>query len=503
MTDKKKAPDDTDETRLKKQREERPAKDETEEPTVFVSSDDTFSDSTRVDPPDARTVMVSEIAGLQGGLVDDRTYLNSSGKSAYPVLSDFPISPGIVIRDRFELVEELGSGGMGSVYRAIDRRKLEADDENPYVAIKLLSDDFKAHPKALVTLQREAKKTQALAHPNIVTVYDFDRDGDLVFMTMEELRGQTLEDLMNEKSGMPFERRRGLSIIKGIAKGLIYAHKRGVIHSDLKPGNIFVTESGELKILDFGIARLLDESSLSDRFDVSELSAVTPRYASLEMLEHGEPDVRDDIFSLGVMACEILGGSHPYQRRTAAAALEGDIKPKLPTVGRLLRKALARAVTLKKTDRVRSVEKWLSQIEFAAGGYRKWFYGVFAALIALGLSLNYIGQITETQVALSELSKEQQEKFATNIDEANVALSFSDVNGALFYLDKAYTIHSQNEQVSDLIADIIESLQQVIEVQKLDQSEVDDLIQTLREYPAFQNDNVRDELESLRASKSG
>jgi len=210
-------------------------------------------------------------------------------------------SVGSVVRDRFELVAELGAGGMGTVYRALDRRKQEAEDESPYVAIKLLGEDFKQHPRAFVTLQRETKKTQALAHPNIVTVYDFDRDGDVIYMTMEELKGKTLEDILAEQAGIPIDKEQGLSIIRGIAQGLIFAHSKGIIHSDLKPGNIFVTDENQVKILDFGIARVVDESSYSDRYDVSELSALTPRYASIDMLEHKPPDPRDDLFALGII----------------------------------------------------------------------------------------------------------------------------------------------------------------------------------------------------------
>lgn len=450
---------------------------------------------------DSRTLTADAAAGTDDGARVSQAVVPAqmTGREA----SFLPIGVGTVIRDRFELVDELGAGGMGTVYRAVDRRKLEAEDANPNLAIKLLGDDFRKHPKAFITLQREAKKTQALAHPNIVTVYDFDRVDDLVFMTMEELQGKTLEALLIEKAGLAFERSFGLSVIKGIAKGLAYAHSKGIVHSDLKPGNIFVTEAGQVKILDFGIARVLDESILSDRFDVSELSALTPRYASVEMLEHQKPDARDDIYALGIMACEILGGQHPYRRQTALEAKRGGLRPQLPQVGRLLRKTLLRAVTLSKTERVGSCDKWISQLDFASGGYRKWLYGSVAVLIALVANLFYIEEVKKPEIALTELSPAQQNAFKENMDEARLALDFADVNGALFYLDKAYGIHSQNPQVSALIKDILEALEQSIKANDLNANDIEDLISTLREYPAFQTDNVEDGIASLRLDKTG
>ena len=129
-------------------------------------------------------------------------------KGPVPVTSTGASLPyiGDMVRDRFVLESLLGIGGMGAVYRAIDKRKQEAEDENPYVAIKLLSEDFRRHPKAFISLQRETQKTQTLAHPNIVTVYDFDRDGDVVYMTMEQLDGKTLEEIIRENAGAAIDK---------------------------------------------------------------------------------------------------------------------------------------------------------------------------------------------------------------------------------------------------------------------------------------------------------
>ena len=160
---------------------------------------------------------------------------------------------GRLLKKRFVLEDELGRGGMGIVYKARDLRKVEAEDSNPYIATKILSENFKDHPNAFVTLQQEAVKSQKLAHPNIVTVHDFDRDGNTIFMTMELLKGDPLDSLLELEA--PFSKETCLRYFNELCSGLEYAHKRGLIHSDFKPENVFVTAGGTVKILDFGIAR--------------------------------------------------------------------------------------------------------------------------------------------------------------------------------------------------------------------------------------------------------
>src|SRR5690606_18593231 len=125
-----------------------------------------------------------------------------------------------------------------------------ASDRKPYIAIKVLNVQFRGYPKSLIALQREAKKAQALAHPNIVTVYDFDRDGPMVYLTMEYLTGKPLSRTVRAQdfAGMPYGK--ALRIVNGIARALAYAHERGFVHCDLKPANVFVTDSAEVKVID-------------------------------------------------------------------------------------------------------------------------------------------------------------------------------------------------------------------------------------------------------------
>jgi len=208
------------------------------------------------------------------------------------------LGPGVTLKDRFVLLEKLGQGGMGVVFKAKDLLKVEAQDRDPYVAIKVLTDAFKKYSGSFIALQREASKAQRLAHPNIATVYDFDRDGNTVFMTMEYLQGKPLNQLIKEISKKPLKVDHALHIIEELCSGLAYAHEKMLIHSDFKPGNCFLLNDGHVKLLDFGIARAstqTDEERENTMFDPAKLSAVTPAYATPEMFAGMNPDPRDDI----------------------------------------------------------------------------------------------------------------------------------------------------------------------------------------------------------------
>jgi len=264
----------------------------------------------------------------------------------------------IILNNRFVLKETLGSGGMGTVYKAQDLRKVEARDDHPYVAAKILNSDFKNHPDAFISLQREASRSHLLSHPNIVTVHDFDRDGDTIFMTMELLDGSDLELVLakHKKNLLPVDK--SIGIIKDFCQALIFAHKKGIIHSDLKPGNIFVTRAGDTKVLDFGIARLALESTRKDHFDAGRIGAITPAYASLEMLGHKPPDARDDVYAAAIIAYELFSGRHPFDTKSAAVALAKGMKPsRIESLSKRQWQALSKGLELKRADRTTSIQE--------------------------------------------------------------------------------------------------------------------------------------------------
>ncbi|MTI42554.1 serine/threonine protein kinase [Roseibium hamelinense] len=245
---------------------------------------------------------------------------------------------GSILRDRFVLDDEIGRGGMGVVYSAVDRRRLEAGHNEPYVALKLLNEVLRTDAIALRLMEAEARKAQALAHPNITTVFDFDRDGSEAFIIMELLKGKPLDRYLAQSigRGRPMEDCR--TIIEGICSGLAYAHSQDVIHSDLKPGNVFISGDKSAKLLDFGLAAAAKAAEPSEVIQ----EALTSAYASPEMLAGAERDPRDDIFALGCIAYQLLSGTHPFGMQPALEAAKNGVAPR-PIDG--LTESAAEAIT--------------------------------------------------------------------------------------------------------------------------------------------------------------
>ena len=302
------------------------------------------------------------------------------------------LGPGSVLKERFELMDVLGEGGMGKVYKARDLLKVEAKDKNPYIAVKTLTGDFKQHPESFIALQRESSKAQRLAHPNIATVYDFDRDGGTVYMTMEMMEGDELAKYIKHlpAGGLPVPE--AMSIIKQLCDGLAYAHSKQLVHSDFKPGNAFLTKDGTVKLLDFGIARASktrkDTQGETTVFDPGQLGALTPAYATVEMFEGLDPDPRDDIYALACVAYELLTGKHPFNKLSAPKVLEKGLKPAMVAklTGRQNR-AMFKALALRRDDRTPTVEEFWEGLRPRKSRTKQIAAGIVAGIIVLVLAL--------------------------------------------------------------------------------------------------------------------
>lgn len=278
-----------------------------------------------------------------------------------------PLGPGSVIKERFVLEEEIGRGGMGIVFKARDLRKEEAQDRSPYVALKVLNEEFKRHPESLKALQRESRKAQQLAHPNIVSVFDFDRDGANVFMVMELLEGEALDRVIRRNEGVGVGVQEALRMTRDICRAMAYAHERGIVHSDFKPANAFRTREGVVKVFDFGIARAAKRadnvSGSVTLFDPGTLGALTPAYASCEMIEGLEPDPRDDVYAIACVAYELLCGRHPFDRMSAVQARDKGLKPKRPKgLTRRQWRALQRGLAFDREQRMPTAMQFLNEL---------------------------------------------------------------------------------------------------------------------------------------------
>ncbi len=231
---------------------------------------------------------------------------------------------GSVLNDRYQFEELVASGPMGSVYRAADRLKQQVGAE-PAVAIKMLNLEQKFGADAVARLQQEAFQVQRLSHPNIINIYDFDQTEAVDFITMEWLEGESLASLLDRNGSQPLEMPEIRRIITGVAAGLSFAHARGIVHGDVKPANIYLCRDGVVKIIDFGVVRGPVVKAETD--DVAAY-AVTPGYASCELLEGHEPCSQDDVYALACTIFRMVAGYRPRGRQTAlqAAANERELR---------------------------------------------------------------------------------------------------------------------------------------------------------------------------------
>ena len=314
-----------------------------------------------------------------------------------------------IINNRFILENSLGSGGMGQVFKAKDLRRVEMQDSQPYVALKLLRMELQQDISFIQALQRESKKAQLLAHPNIITVYDFDRDKRVSYITMEYLEGESLDKQI--QSGL-VSTKQALYMIDRMARGLAYAHQEGFVHADFKPANIFVTEEEQIKILDFGIAQAVIRDKGQYRSDTRAnaidltVNALTPNYASLEMLKGESPLPVDDVYSLCCVAYELLTGDHPYhdekKRKVTAkqASILGMEPPSLKGVPRRYARAIRKGLALDREGRFDNAGDFLD----ATKPKITKTHIIFAAIISLISVLIYFGTDFWQETKVPELN---------------------------------------------------------------------------------------------------
>lgn len=264
-----------------------------------------------------------------------------------------------LLAGRYELIEKIGEGGMAVVYKAKDRLL------NRYVAIKILRPEFTQDEQFLESFKRESQAAAGLQHPNIVSIYDVGRTGNINFIVMELVDGRPLSDLIKEKGRLDYKTT--IDIAKQMASALSIAHKHQIIHRDVKPHNIMITSDGVAKLTDFGIARAVSNATM-----VADTSKIigSVHYFSPEQARGAYVDERSDIYSLGIVMFEMLTGRVPFDGETPVEVALKHINEDVPSPAKLvpgippaLDKIVLKATDKYQTERYKSVDEMLEALK--------------------------------------------------------------------------------------------------------------------------------------------
>ncbi|MFZ0545060.1 MAG: protein kinase, partial [Candidatus Promineifilaceae bacterium] len=266
-----------------------------------------------------------------------------------------------MIDGRYHLQQLIGQGATAKVYRAYQ------ESLDRHVAIKILRSSLMAQNSFQERFRLEARHVGGLQHPNIVQVYDFGNQDNLYYIVMELIEGQTLDSLLNElkrdKQRLPLNQ--SLKIVREVGQALGYAHRRQMIHRDIKPGNIMLTNDGRIMLMDFGLAKLVAAPHMTVEGKISG----TPFYMSPEQIQGLPLDTRVDIYALGVVMYQIITGRMPFSAENEMAVLFQHIKdtPLLPTnlvpdLSEGIEYIILKALAKRPDDRYQSIEEMLADL---------------------------------------------------------------------------------------------------------------------------------------------
>jgi len=301
------------------------------------------------------------------------TAAKAAAQAPREVLSELPE----VLGGRYKIERLLGVGGMGAVYRARDLLREQFGDPEPYVALKTLSDDFAEYPDANSLLYSEFALTARLNHPHVVRLFGFEVDvpSQRAFLTLELLKGLTLDQLLSERpEGLPWSELQEIAI--ALLDALSYSHSLGVLHGDLKPSNVMLAEDG-LRLFDYGLGQPV-EGLLPGlpRLCRNRFTAWTPRYAALELLDGAPLTAAADVYALACVLYELASGRHPFSRQSAKQAKAMELDKQLQRPEQLpahcwpaLRTALAFDEAQRRISCAQLLEVFRQP---TPGGWRRW-----------------------------------------------------------------------------------------------------------------------------------
>ncbi len=257
----------------------------------------------------------------------------------------------------YKIIDKIGEGGMGAVFKGVDLM-LERE-----VAIKMLRPELASQPNVVERFRTEAVTLAKLNHPNVATLHSFFRQGDDFFMVMEFVRGETLDSLIRQHGAMPCDQ--AVELFSMALKGIDHAHKMGIVHRDIKPANMMLTDTGSIKVMDFGIARVLG----TDRMTRAGHLIGTAEYMSPEQVRGEETDARSDIYSLGILLYEMLTGRVPFNSTSEYQLMRSQIEdaptpPRTfsPNIPLGIEQAIMRALAKKREARYQSASEFRTSL---------------------------------------------------------------------------------------------------------------------------------------------
>ena len=272
------------------------------------------------------------------------------------------IEVGDVLRNRYRIDSLIATGAYGVVFEASDPLRLNMPPTGKRVAVKVVRSP---DPRGtfMKQLRQEFHHLQLLSHPNIVRVFDFDRDGELAFFTMELLSGAHLNSVLRSR-GTPLPRPYALAIIRDVGGAIAYAHSRGISHGGINPQNILITTRGEVRVLGFGTSHESAGSTTVPNFEQASPQVDAYRYASCEVLQGGRPDPTDDLYSLSCLSYLLLTGNHPFADSTSIAARTARRRPaRHSSLSQQQWRALRAGLQTDARKRPSDVQTWLQGLE--------------------------------------------------------------------------------------------------------------------------------------------
>jgi serine/threonine protein kinase len=380
---------------------------------------------------------------------------------------------------KYKIIGELGKGAMGVVYRAQDPRL------GRLVALKTTNAEVAGDPDLLQRFYREAQAAANLTHPNIVTIYDIDEANGVPFIAMEYLEGETLQKIIGDRREVPTLKK--VQYVIDSCKGLGFAHQHGIVHRDVKPANIVVLTSGEVKIVDFGIARV-GASSMTR----SGVVMGTVMYMSPEQVQGMTTDNRSDVFSLGIVLYELLTYQLPFTGDDASAILVKIINEPAPPLSKYIQKCppaleqiVQRALTKDREKRYQSAEDMAFDLQRVADSLKRDTIDVFLEqgqsslqhgdLTIAKESLQKVLEIDSTHNLAKELlakvrdsiqSQQRAEKVEFDLERAADALEAQQYEEALGWANEVLQMDPENELAKQYKQTAVEKSDRVAEIQR-------------------------------------